>query len=64
MSALTLILIVASVMLGAGLVAILAWFGYHLKGDAPPDWITKGVTVLDREKELKKTKRETATGTP
>ena len=43
---------------------ILDWFGYHLKGDAPPDWITKGVTVLDREKELKKTKRETATGTP
>ncbi|SPE35273.1 hypothetical protein SBA6_420008 [Candidatus Sulfopaludibacter sp. SbA6] len=37
---------------------ILDWFGYYLKGDPPPEWITKGVTVLDRQKELKRTKRD------
>jgi dipeptidyl aminopeptidase/acylaminoacyl peptidase len=39
---------------------ILDWFNYYLKGDPAPEWITKGVTVLDREKELKRTKKESA----
>jgi len=38
---------------------ILEWFGHYLKGDPAPDWITKGTSVLDREKELKKIKKET-----
>ncbi|HLK66404.1 MAG TPA: prolyl oligopeptidase family serine peptidase [Bryobacteraceae bacterium] len=29
------------------------WFDHYLKGNDPKDWITKGVTVLDRERELK-----------
>ncbi len=41
MSALTLILIVASVMLGAGLVAILAWFGYGTYLDRVERRLTK-----------------------
>lgn len=28
------------------------------KGDQAPDWITKGVSVLDREKELKRLKKD------
>ncbi|MBZ5729056.1 MAG: prolyl oligopeptidase family serine peptidase [Acidobacteriia bacterium] len=39
---------------------IIDWFGYYLKGDAAPEWIVKGVTVLDREKELKRIKKEAA----
>ena len=27
---------------------ILQWFGHHLKGDPAPDWITRGVTWLER----------------
>jgi dipeptidyl aminopeptidase/acylaminoacyl peptidase len=27
---------------------ILQWFGHYLKGDAAPDWITRGVTWLER----------------
>lgn len=38
---------------------ILEWFGYYLKGEPAPDWIHKGVSVLDREKELKRIKKET-----
>ena len=38
---------------------ILDWFGYYLKGDPAPQWIVKGVTVLDREKELKRIKKDT-----
>jgi dipeptidyl aminopeptidase/acylaminoacyl peptidase len=38
---------------------ILDWFGYYLKGEKAPDWINKGTTVLDREKELKRIKKET-----
>ncbi len=38
---------------------ILDWFGYYLKGDPAPDWINKGTSVLDREKELKRIKKET-----
>ncbi len=44
---------------------ILDWFGYYLKGNDAPEWINKGTSVLDREKELKRIKKETesATGT-
>jgi dipeptidyl aminopeptidase/acylaminoacyl peptidase len=38
---------------------ILDWFGYYLKGEPAPEWINKGTSVLDREKELKKIKKET-----
>jgi dienelactone hydrolase len=34
---------------------ILDWFDHYLKDQAPKPWIDKGVTVLDREKELKRT---------
>jgi dipeptidyl aminopeptidase/acylaminoacyl peptidase len=37
---------------------ILDWFDYYLKDGSPKDWITKGVTVVDREKELKRVKKE------
>ncbi len=37
---------------------ILDWFDHYLKGDQPPVWITKGVSVLDREKELKRIKKD------
>ena len=40
-----------------------AWFDHYLKGEPAPEWITKGVTVLDREKELKRTKKDEAGGT-
>jgi dipeptidyl aminopeptidase/acylaminoacyl peptidase len=30
-----------------------AWFDHYLKGEEPQDWIAHGVTVLDRERELK-----------
>lgn len=39
---------------------ILDWFGHYLKGGKAPDWIAKGVTALDREKELKRLKKEEA----
>ncbi len=43
---------------------ILDWFDYYLKAEQAPEWITRGVTVLDREKELKRTKKDSAeTGT-
>ncbi|MCU1234582.1 MAG: peptidase prolyl oligopeptidase active site domain protein [Candidatus Solibacter sp.] len=37
---------------------ILEWFDHYLKDQAPKPWIDKGVTVLDREKELKRTKKD------
>jgi dipeptidyl aminopeptidase/acylaminoacyl peptidase len=37
---------------------ILDWFGHYLRGGKEPEWIAKGVTVLDREKELKRTKKD------
>lgn len=40
---------------------IMAWFDHYLKGDEPQPWIEKGVTVLDREKELKRIKKDTPT---
>jgi dipeptidyl aminopeptidase/acylaminoacyl peptidase len=33
---------------------IMEWFGHYLKGEAAPDWITKGVSYLDQEKARKK----------
>lgn len=38
---------------------ILDWFGYYLKGNDAPAWIHNGTSVLDREKELKRIKKET-----
>ena len=35
-----------------------AWFDHYLKGAEAPSWITQGVTVLDRERELKKAEKE------
>jgi dipeptidyl aminopeptidase/acylaminoacyl peptidase len=32
---------------------ILQWFGHYLKGEEAPDWITKGVTVIDSERASK-----------
>jgi dipeptidyl aminopeptidase/acylaminoacyl peptidase len=33
---------------------ILQWFGYYLKGDPAPKWITDGQSVIERQDELKK----------
>ena len=33
-----------------------AWFDHYLKGEPAPEWITQGVTVLERERELKRGK--------
>jgi hypothetical protein len=30
-----------------------AWFDHYLKGAPAEDWMTKGVTFLERERELK-----------
>lgn len=38
---------------------ILDWFGYYLKGNDAPAWIHNGTSVLDRERELKRIKKET-----
>ena len=32
------------------------WFGHYLKGEPAPDWITRGVPFLQREKEIKRWK--------
>ena len=32
------------------------WFGHYLKGEPAPAWITRGVSFLEREKELKRLK--------
>lgn len=37
---------------------ILAWFDHYLKGEEAQPWILKGVSVLEREKELKRLKKE------
>jgi dipeptidyl aminopeptidase/acylaminoacyl peptidase len=37
-----------------------AWFDHYLKGDAAPEWITQGVTVLERERELKRSGKDPA----
>jgi dipeptidyl aminopeptidase/acylaminoacyl peptidase len=33
---------------------ILEWFGHYLKNERAPEWIEKGVSALDRERELKR----------
>lgn len=38
------------------------WFDHYLKGNDPQNWITKGVTVLDRERELKGSGRGSGIG--
>ncbi len=43
---------------------ILEWFDHYLKDQAPKAWIDKGVTVLDREKELKRSKKDTTPNAP
>lgn len=35
---------------------IMQWFGHYLKNEPAPAWITSGVSVLEREQELKKAK--------
>jgi dienelactone hydrolase len=37
---------------------ILEWFGHYLQGGKAPEWIDKGVSVVDREKELKRLKKD------
>jgi dipeptidyl aminopeptidase/acylaminoacyl peptidase len=37
---------------------ILDWFGHYLQGGKAAEWIDKGVTVVDREKELKRFKKD------
>jgi dipeptidyl aminopeptidase/acylaminoacyl peptidase len=33
---------------------ILQWFGYYLKGEEPPTWITRGESFLERDAEVKR----------
>ena len=35
-----------------------AWFDHYLKDEAAPEWITQGVSVLERERELKRGEKE------
>jgi dipeptidyl aminopeptidase/acylaminoacyl peptidase len=37
-----------------------AWFDHYLKGEAAQEWITQGVTVLERERELKRSGKDPA----
>jgi dipeptidyl aminopeptidase/acylaminoacyl peptidase len=37
-----------------------AWFDHYLKGEPAPEWITQGVTVLERERELKRSGKDPA----
>jgi len=40
-----------------------AWFDHYLKGEAAQSWVTEGVSVLERERELKKNGKDSGTGT-
>jgi dipeptidyl aminopeptidase/acylaminoacyl peptidase len=40
-----------------------AWFDHYLKGEPAPEWITQGVSVLERERELKRGGKATPTAT-
>jgi len=40
---------------------ILEWFDHYLKDQAPKPWIDHGVSVVDREKELKRLKKSDST---
>jgi dipeptidyl aminopeptidase/acylaminoacyl peptidase len=33
---------------------VMQWFNHYLKGEAAPEWMTKGVKFLDKDKELKR----------
>ena len=33
---------------------VMTWFNHYLKGDPAPDWMTKGIRFLDRDKEVKR----------
>jgi dipeptidyl aminopeptidase/acylaminoacyl peptidase len=35
---------------------ILQWFGHYLKSEPAPSWITSGMSVIEREQELKRAK--------
>lgn len=35
---------------------IVQWFGHYLKNEPAPSWITRGVTAIEREDELKRSK--------
>jgi dipeptidyl aminopeptidase/acylaminoacyl peptidase len=37
---------------------ILQWFGHYLKNEPPQDWIVNGVSVLEREQELKRASKK------
>ena len=37
---------------------ILQWFAHYLKGEAAPEWITKGVPYTEQQKQLKNWKKE------
>jgi len=37
---------------------ILQWFGHYLKGEDPEPWIIKGISVIERNDELERIKRE------
>jgi hypothetical protein len=37
---------------------ILEWFGHFLKGEEAPAWISDGVSVIDRDRELERLKQE------
>jgi dipeptidyl aminopeptidase/acylaminoacyl peptidase len=37
---------------------ILDWFGHFLKGEPAPAWISDGVSVIDRDKELERLKKD------
>ncbi|MCA9289704.1 MAG: S9 family peptidase, partial [Phycisphaerales bacterium] len=41
---------------------ILEWFGHYLKGDPAPDWITRGMPHLERQKELEAASKGNARG--
>lgn len=42
---------------------ILQWFGHYLKNEPAPAWITSGMSVLEREQELKRAKAAAKKGT-
>jgi dipeptidyl aminopeptidase/acylaminoacyl peptidase len=37
---------------------ILQWFGHYLRNEPAPAWITSGVSVLEREQELKRVSKK------
>jgi dipeptidyl aminopeptidase/acylaminoacyl peptidase len=40
-----------------------AWFDHYLKGEPAQNWIKQGVSVLDRERELKRNGKDSGAGT-